>query len=155
MVIVTQKTERNVYDLRLLYFDSVKHIVQHSDAFKFPKWLLQSYQGQIFLREPKMYAQYAHTYSRQQKHIHKHRNVQTYQDDTFCHTQYAVFHVDVGQMMMKIILLIIRKMAGLCLLHQFNYHILPIFFRWYILFYMTMVNVGLKAFWLGPELLTI
>ena len=49
----------------------------------------------------------------------------------------------------------VRKIVLLLLvaLVQLSYppHFLPVIYP----FYMTMVNAGLKAFWLGPELLTI
>ena len=82
-----------MFDLRLLYFDSVKHIVQHSDAFKFLSGFCNPSRGRYFLVKQK---EHTNMHTLIQKCTHSHGNVSTYQEDTFWQTQYAVFHVRCG-----------------------------------------------------------
>ena len=117
-----------MFDLRLLYFDSVKHIVQHSDAFKFLSSFCNPSRGRYFVVKQKKNTQicthwwkYIHTaiaVFRHIKKIHSDKHNMQY------------FMWDVGQMMMKIIILIIRKMVWLLFvtLVQLSYppHFLPV-----------------------------
>ena len=93
------KGQKNMFDLRWLYFDSVKHIVQHSDAFMFLSGFCNSSRGKyIFVNEISTHSLnsriVANIFIHKPTHIHG--NLEMYQDETFWQTQYAVFHVRCG-----------------------------------------------------------
>ena len=97
-----------------------------------------------------------HAFTHTNTHIHKY--IHTYKNDTLQPTQYALSYVDdVGQMMMMIVIIIIDGFMCLVVvaLVQLSYppYFLPVLTS--SCFLTMMVNAGLKAFRLGPELLTI
>ena len=140
-----------MFDLRLLYFDSVKHIVQHSDAFKFLSGFCNPSRGRYFSWNKKNTQICTHWYKSAHTAMAMFQHIKRIHSDKH-NMQYFMW--DVGQMMMKIIILI-RKMVWLLFvtLVQLSYppHFLPVV-------YPLLHDYGkcwVKSIWLGPELLPI
>ena len=123
VLLITQKTE-NLFDLRLLYFDSVKHIVQHTDAFKLLSGFCNPSRGKYIFVTRNHTHKYILTHYRNSPIVMA--TFEMYPDKH--NMQYFMW--DVGQMMMKIIILIKRKIVLLLLvtLVQLSYppHFLPV-----------------------------